>query len=152
MINSRKGWQHRIIYRTYLKRIKNTLYFRSAQSKVVTFTTFHHQSAENHRSYCPKACAMIGDYITHVKELNIKESWSVLRYIGESCSSIREFRGFTHGRYYYLAGVLLSHRDFAVFLVKRNSKFKYARISLGFESVDIGLFVYLRQGFLSFVD
>ena len=49
---------------------------------------------------------MIDDYKTLVQKMNIKENWSVLRYIGESTGYERIFGdlcGFTHGRYYYLA-------------------------------------------------
>jgi len=45
---------------------------------------------------------MIADYKAHVQKINIKENWSVLRYIGESTDSIL-LTGFTHGRYYYMA-------------------------------------------------
>ena len=48
---------------------------------------------------------MIVDYKACVKEMNIKENWSVLRYIGKSQSNESAFDGFIHGRYYYLAGV-----------------------------------------------
>ena len=48
---------------------------------------------------------MITNYKAQIKKMNVKENWSVLRYIGESYNNIGEFGGFTHGRYYYVAGV-----------------------------------------------
>ena len=44
---------------------------------------------------------MIVEFKTQVKEMNVKENWSVLRYIGESIDAGGMF-GYTHGRYYYM--------------------------------------------------
>ena len=42
------------------------------------------------------------EYKALVKEMNNKDKWSVLKYIGESYDNIRAFGGFTHGMYYYM--------------------------------------------------
>lgn len=41
---------------------------------------------------------LLSEYKSDIKRRNIKENWSVLKYIGESTGGIG---GFTHGRYYY---------------------------------------------------
>ena len=41
---------------------------------------------------------LIVKYMEAVRKMNIKESWSVLRYLGETTSNTY---GLTHGRYYY---------------------------------------------------
>lgn len=41
---------------------------------------------------------LLSEYNADIKRRNIKENWSVLKYIGESTGGIG---GFTHGRYYY---------------------------------------------------
>jgi len=41
---------------------------------------------------------LLCEYKEKVRKMNVKENWSVLRYIGETTSDIF---GLTHGRYYY---------------------------------------------------
>jgi len=58
---------------------------------------------------------MISDYKLRIKEMNIKENWSILRYIGESYGNSGAFGGFTHGRYYYLAGINEAQKALYIF-------------------------------------
>ena len=47
----------------------------------------------------------LADYKMRIQEMNVKENWSVLRYIGETrCWLDEDIDGLTHGRYYYMAG------------------------------------------------
>jgi len=41
---------------------------------------------------------LLREYKDRIRMMNVKENWSVLRYIGETTSNIF---GLTHGRYYY---------------------------------------------------
>jgi len=41
---------------------------------------------------------MLEKYKIEIQKMNVKEKWSVLRYVGESTSDLF---GLTHGRYYY---------------------------------------------------
>ena len=48
---------------------------------------------------------MLVEYKKRISEMNVKENWSVLRYIGETCCSLDEdIDGLTQNRHYYMAG------------------------------------------------
>jgi hypothetical protein len=76
---------------------------------------YHHSYAEIYANldYCiekygttngeiNKLGKRIAAYKIRVQKMNVKENWSVLRYIGNSTDEL-PISGWTHGRYYYMA-------------------------------------------------